>query len=115
MKINNQLAEEALLEELGARLAARRISLQLTQAEVAEQAGIGKRTLENLEAGKGGHFTSFLRVLRVLQSLPELDALLPEAGPRPMDMLKREGRPRKRVSTRSRDAAKPAEPWRWEE
>lgn len=115
MKINDLMSDETLLSELGDRLSARRINLQLTQAEVAEQAGIGKRTLENLEAGNAVNLTSFLRVLRVLQALPELNTLLPEAGPRPMDMLKRSGKRRKRVSTRTRDKSEQAAPWQWEE
>ena len=52
MKITAALTDDAVLAELGARIAARRIDLQLTQAAVAEQAGIAKRTLERMEAGK---------------------------------------------------------------
>jgi DNA-binding XRE family transcriptional regulator len=52
MKITGLLTDDAVLAELGARIAGRRVELQLTQAAVAEQAGIAKRTLERMEAGQ---------------------------------------------------------------
>jgi transcriptional regulator with XRE-family HTH domain len=112
MKILKHLADEAILVELGARLARRRLDLQLTQAEVAEEAGIAKRTLERIEAGASTQMTSLIRVLRVLDALPGLDSLLPETGPRPMDLLRRRGKLRQRASRR-RSAARPALHWSW--
>ena len=41
-----------------------------------------------------------VRVLRVLELLPQLDTAFPETGPRPMDLLKLKGKERKRVSRR---------------
>ena len=54
MKISQLLADEAILAELGKRITRRRLDLELTQAAVAEQAGIAKRTLERVEAGPHG-------------------------------------------------------------
>jgi transcriptional regulator with XRE-family HTH domain len=51
MKITSTLTDDAVLAEIGERLCARRLELQLTQAVVAEQAGIAKRTLERMESG----------------------------------------------------------------
>lgn len=114
MRIENLLSDEAVLAELGARVAARRLDLQLTQAAVAEQAGIAKRTLERLEAGESSQMLTLVRVLRVLGASAGLDALIPEAGPRPMDLLKRQGKPRQRASGK-RAAAAPAKPWSWDD
>lgn len=114
MKISNALADDAILVELGTRLARRRLDLQLTQAEVAEQAGIAKRTLERIEAGASAQLSSLIRILRVLDALLGLDRMLPESGPRPMDLLKRKGKVRQRA-TRQREE-KPAEkPWIWDD
>ena len=86
----------------------------LTQAAVAEQAGIAKRTLERMEAGHSSQLTSLVRVLRVLDAVPGLDSMLPEAGPRPMDLLKRKGKVRQRAS--GRRAARPAgKSWSWDD
>jgi transcriptional regulator with XRE-family HTH domain len=114
MKITGLLTDDAVLAELGARLVARRLALGLTQADVAEQAGIAKRTLERIEAGQTSQFNTLLRVLRVLETTTGLDSLVPESGPGPMDLLKRKGRQRQRASGR-RGAKVPDKPWRWGE
>lgn len=114
MRITVSLTDDAVLAELGARIAARRVELQLTQAAVAEQAGIAKRTLERMEAGQTSQLLTLVRVLRVLDAASGLDNLIPESGPRPMDLLQRKGKVRQRASTRrvTEDAGKP---WRWDE
>ena len=114
MKITPLLTDATVLAELGKRLAARRIDLQLTQAQAAEQAGIAKRTLERMEAGHSSQLASLIRVLRVLDTLPALDALIPEAGPRPMDLLKREGKRRQRASRKGGEKAGKTT-WSWGE
>lgn len=114
MKISDLLADEVILSELGERLARRRLELQLTQAEVAEQAGIAKRTLERIESGASAQMGSLIRVLRVLDALSGLDDMLPAAGPRPMDLLERKGKARQRVSRR-REAASTKTPWSWDD
>jgi transcriptional regulator with XRE-family HTH domain len=114
MKITGLLTDAAVLAELGARLAARRVELQLTQAAVAEQAGIAKRTLERMEAGHTSQLLTVVRVLRVLDAASGLDNLVPEAGPSPMDLLQRKGKVRQRASGR-RAAQATGKPWRWDE
>ncbi len=114
IKIDQQFSDDAVLAELGERLAARRLELQLTQAAVAEQAGIGKRTLERIEVGQSSQLVSLIRVLRVLDALPGLDALLPAVGVRPMDLLNSKGKPRQRAP--SQPATEQARrPWRWDD
>jgi transcriptional regulator with XRE-family HTH domain len=114
VKITGQLTDDAVLEELGTRIAGRRLEMELTQADVAEQAGIAKRTLERIEAGQTSQLTSLIRVLRVLDAVPGLDGLIPESGPRPMDLLKHAGKVRQRASGR-RAAEATDDPWRWDE
>ncbi|MBK9027394.1 MAG: helix-turn-helix domain-containing protein [Propionivibrio sp.] len=97
MRITGSLTDDAVLTELGARIAGRRIEFQLTQAAVAEQAGIAKRTLERMEAGQTSQLATLIRVLRVLDAASGLDSLIPESGPRPMDLLKRKGKVRQRA------------------
>lgn len=114
MNISNLLTDDAILSEIGARIAARRVDLQLTQAAAAEQAGIAKRTLERMEAGHSSQLSSLVRVLRVLDALPGLDNLVPEIGPRPMDLLKRKGKVRQRASGQ-RAMKAPGKPWSWDD
>lgn len=114
MKISNLLADEAILAEIGQRIARRRLDLQLTQAAVAEQAGVAKRTLERLEAGQSTQVSNLIRILRALEGLSGLDRMFPETGPRPMDLLKRKGKPRQRASG-GRRRVQPGAPWTWDE
>lgn len=108
MKISKQLTDEAVLAEFGERLARRRIDRRLTQAELAEQAGVSKRTVERAEAGASTQMVSVIRIFRVLDLLPALDGLIPETGPRPMDLLKLKGKVRQRASR-----ARPGEEKKW--
>ncbi len=112
MEITNLLADDAILAEIGERLARRRLDLQLTQADVAEQAGIAKRTLERIEAGHSAQMSSMIRIFRVLDLLPRLESLVPEPAPRPMDLLKRKGKIRQRASKRRRPEQSD-KPWSW--
>lgn len=114
MKITGLLTDEAVLVELGARIAGRRLEMGLTQADTAEQAGVAKRTLERIEAGQTSQLTTLIRVLRVLDAASGLDGLVPESGPSPMDLLKRKGKIRQRASGR-RGTKVADKPWRWDD
>lgn len=118
MKISKQLADDAILAEIGERVTRRRLDLQLTQAEVAEQAGVAKRTLERIEAGGSSQMSSMIRIFRVLDLLSGLDRLLPKPEPRPLELLKRKGKVRQRAS-KSRQTktgtAHDDEPWTWDD
>jgi transcriptional regulator with XRE-family HTH domain len=111
MKIEGLLMDETILVELGKRIAQRRLEFELTQADLSEQAGISKRTLERIEAGATTQISTLIRILRVLELLDGLETLIPETGPRPMDMLKLKGRQRKRASRKKKAASD--EPWNW--
>jgi transcriptional regulator with XRE-family HTH domain len=106
------MTDDAVLEELGRRLERRRLDLQLTQAKLAEEAGVSKRTVERIEAGAAAQTLSLIRILRVLDILQGLDQLIPETGPRPMDLLKLKGKERKRASSSSA-ANQSGEVWSW--
>ena len=116
MKIISQLTNEAILLELGERLARARLERNLTQAELAQQAGVAKRTVERLESGAVAmQLTGFLRVCRVLGLLERFESLIPEAVPSPMAQLKMQGRKRQRAAGRKAASAAAAKPWTWAE
>lgn len=112
MRITAQLTDESVLEELGARLASARLARNLTQAALAEQAGVSKRTVERLEAGAvATQLSGFLRVCRVLGLVEQFENLVPEAGVSPMEQLKRQGAKRQRAS--GKKAAVAPKQWTW--
>ena len=114
MEINKLLSDEAILSELGERLSRSRIDQSLTQAELALQAGVSKRTVERAEAGASTQLSNMIRIMRVLDLLPNLEHALPATGPRPMDLLKRKGKVRQRASS-GKSSNDDDAPWSWAE
>jgi transcriptional regulator with XRE-family HTH domain len=113
VKINEQATDEVVLTELGGRLTQIRLERNLTQAQLAEQAGVSKRTVQRLEAGAvATQLSGFIRVCRVLDVIERFDLLVPEPVPSPVAQLKLAGRKRQRAST-----AKPHKStgtkWQW--
>jgi transcriptional regulator with XRE-family HTH domain len=72
-----------------ARLAATRLDQNLTQAALAEEAGVSKRTVERLESGEvAARLSGLVRVWRALGLLERFDALVPASVPSPIAQLK---------------------------
>ncbi len=115
MKINNLLTDESFLRELGERLTGARLEANMTQATLAEQAGVAKRTVERLESGEvATQLSGFLRVCRALGLAERFDMLIPEPTMSPIAQLKLQGRKRQRASGRKASTGKPKK-WTWGE
>jgi transcriptional regulator with XRE-family HTH domain len=113
MRIAKQATDEAVLSELGGRLAQARLEQNLTQAQLAEQAGVSKRTVERLESGSvATQLSGFIRVCRVLDLVERFDLLVPEPVPSPVEQLKLRGRRRQRASAKRKVKAAPRK-WEW--
>jgi len=113
MKITKQATDEAVLSELGGRLAEVRLERNLTQAQLGEQAGVSKRTVERLESGSvATQLSGFIRVCRVLEVIERFDLLVPEPVPSPVEQLKLHGRKRQRASAKRKTRA-PSKKWQW--
>ena len=114
MKIESYITDEALLKRLGERLARLRLTRNLTQQQLAEQAGLGVRTVQRLELGAAAtQLSGFTRVCRVLGLLERFETLVPGEVASPMEQLKRQERKRQRA-TGKKAAGKPKN-WTWGE
>ena len=113
MKIIKQATDAAVLTEIGQRLARLRLEKNLTQVQLAEQAGVSKSTVQRLESGDvSPQLSGFIRVCRVLDLIERFDLLVPEPVTSPVEQLKLDGRRRKRASAPK--APKPAaKKWQW--
>ena len=113
MKITKQATDAAVLGELGERLAGVRLDRNLTQAQLAEQAGVSKRTVERLESGSvATQLSSLIRVCRVLDIVDRLDLIVPEPVPSPVEQLKLQGRKRQRASA-GKNTKTSSKKWQW--
>ena len=116
MKIDRLLTDETVIRELGARLARIRLDGDLTQAALADEAGVGLRTLQRLENGTAApQLNMFLRILRALGLIENLEQLIPEPTPSPMQMLKMRGKIRRRASGKEPQVAESKGTWTWAE
>jgi transcriptional regulator with XRE-family HTH domain len=115
MNITGHATDEVILAELGRRLARVRLERNLTQAQLAEQAGLSKSTVERLETGEvAARLTGLIRVCRVLDLIGRFELLLPEPVPSPVTQLKLRGRQRQRASgSKPKPPAAGKSAWRW--
>ena len=92
-----ELSDKAALVLLGSRVQRERLNRNLTQAALAERAGVGTRTVRYLEGGRQTTVETLIRILRALDKLDALDAVLPEHGLSPLQLAKLKGRERQRA------------------
>ena len=102
---------EQLTTELGERLASYRVARNLTQAEVATEAGVDRTTIARLEKGKGT-LDTLARVMAALDISERLLDLIPGTHINPLDQLQNQGKQRQRVRKRP---TTPEQPWSWGE
>lgn len=115
MKITSSITDETLLKLVGERLAQLRLKKNLTQGQLAEQAGLGLRTVQRLELGSAGtQLSGFLRICRVLGLVERFDALIPEQAVSPMEQLQQQGRRRRRATGKPATGGAPKK-WTWGE
>ena len=113
MKITKQATDAIILAELGRRLARTRLNRNLTQAQLAEQGGVSKRSVERLESGAvATQLSGFIRVCRALDMIERLDALVPEPVPSPVAQFKLRGKERRRASRGGTVKSSPQK-WQW--
>ena len=106
-------ADDAVLAELGQRLARTRLERNITQNQLATEAGVSKSTVERMEAGAETRLSSFIRILRVLGLVDRLDQLVPEPLPSPIERLKLQGKRRRRAATAARVDDTSSATWTW--
>ncbi len=113
MKITATMPEATLVAELGERAQQHRVGMNLTQAQLADAAGVSVRTIECLEAGQSIQFDNLVRILRALRLAENLDQLIPETSVRPIQLAGATSTGRKRASTR-KNPRQPGKPgWVW--
>jgi putative transcriptional regulator len=88
-----------------------RLVRNLTQAQLAKEAGIALITLNKLEKGQGVSLDTFIRVLMALDLQGNLATLLPDPSVRPVERVTNRGRERQRA--RPIKSREDKQPWNW--
>lgn len=102
-------SSEAIIEVLCKRLDEIRLSRNISQADLAAEAGVSRSTLTRLADGKPISLDSFLRIMQALRLSDHLAALLPDPAIRPVERVRLEGGERQRASGKR---AAPSD-WTW--
>ena len=105
------LTDQAALEHMGERVRQLRLRRNITQGELAKDAGVGKSTIERFEKGNSVQLTSLIRIMRKFGKLEELLELIPDQTDSPMELLMKEGPVKYRASKERKP--KKGEPWKW--
>ncbi len=102
-------SSEAIIEALGKRLDEIRLSRNISQFDLAREAGVSRSTMTRLSCGRTISLDSFVRVMQALRLTDHLAALLPDPAVRPVDRVRIGGAERRRARKRR---AEPSE-WAW--
>ena len=79
------------------RLESIRLSRNITQEQLAEEAGVSPRTIGRLEKGQGVSMGTFIRIMIALRIQQNLEALLPDPTVRPIERVGMDAGERKRA------------------
>ena len=107
------MSDQAILEKIGARLKRRRLDRNLSQQEVADQAGLTRTTIGEFERGASSSMLTLIRILRVLGALEELESFLPDTGLSPLQLARLKGKQRQRASRKKQDDEPEREDPQW--
>ena len=111
-KIDFSIASSEQIEaELCKRLETIRLARNITQKQLAREAGVSTRTIGRLEKGQGVSLDTFVRVMTALQVQQNLEALLPDPSVRPIERVGIGAGERKRARPATSGEKRP--PWSW--
>lgn len=100
----------AIAQELGERLKQARLNADMTQIEVADHAGVSRKSVLNAEKGKA-QLEVFVAILSALNLVGQLENFLPVQEISPIQLSKLKGRQRQRASGRRSTGEQEAAEW----
>ncbi len=86
-----------IIISLSEKVKAYRIDYPMTQNELADKTGVSVRSIQNFEKGNDIQLSNFIKILKGLDLVDNIDMLVPDVSKRPSMYLK-EGKKRLRAS-----------------
>jgi transcriptional regulator with XRE-family HTH domain len=87
-----------LLALLGARMAGKRLGMNWTQSELSMRSGVPLGTLRKLESTGFGSMEAYIKLLRALGALTDLEHIISQPAVSPVEMARLKNRQRVRAS-----------------
>lgn len=106
MSISNCDPVDVITQELGARLQRVRLNLNITQAALAELAGVTRKKVIHAETGNVD-LTTLVKLMRAMNIADHLDSFLPPVPISPIQLAQLAGKERRRASGTSSKQSKP--------
>ncbi|HAT1543759.1 helix-turn-helix transcriptional regulator [Aeromonas hydrophila] len=97
MSISNSDPVDVITQELGARLQRVRLNLNITQAALAELAGVTRKKVIHAETGNVD-LTTLVKLMRAMNIADHLDSFLPPVPISPIQLAQLAGKERRRAS-----------------
>ena len=91
--------------EMSKRIKEYRISISMTQKELADKSGVSIRSISRFENGEDIGLSLFIKILKALDLDDRLDMVVPDQSKRPSYYLESEKK-RKRASGKKKNAEK---------
>lgn len=104
------MSDRAIILAIGNYIKEKRLSINITQTQVAEKAGINRSTLVKIENGESITLISLIQILRALDLLHILDIFKIEKIISPIELAKIEKKKRQRARGK-KENNKPGSDW----
>ena len=109
----NPTISETVERDICKKLERIRLLKNISQAKLAEAAGVSRRTISRMENGGGISLDTFIRIMQVLNLTDHLTAMLPNSDIRPVERVGRKGKGERKNASSPRTPKK-AKKWEWD-
>lgn len=107
-------SNNALLVQIGLKVKSRRITANLTQKQLSEQAGVALSAVGNIEKGQNSSLLTLIQVLRTIKSLDLLEPFFREEEISPIayaEALRKNATPKRVRNKNNQQPPKPLSSW----
>jgi transcriptional regulator with XRE-family HTH domain len=95
--MNDKKSYQEYVKDLGRKIKLYRISLEMSQQELADKTGISKRSISRIEQGESVQISSLFTILIALNLGDNIEMLVPDQSKRPSYYLEKTDDTPKRV------------------
>lgn len=107
------MSDPAIVKELGSLIKYIRLQKNITQQQLAEQVGLNRTTISQLENGRASSLLSFIQVLRGLNMLEIFNTFSERPSISPLKLVKKERSMRKKASVKKKSDHQEPEKSTW--